>query len=73
MNRFKIAVVVLLTAGVGTYARAQPPDATGAGQYTAFVDTVAAEYRSSATPTIDAPARGWSFHPRLDGFAEHRT
>ena len=39
MNRFKIAVVVLLTAGGGSYARAQPPDTTGAGQYTAFVDS----------------------------------
>jgi hypothetical protein len=39
MNRFKIAVVVLLTAGAGSYARAQPPDARGAGQYTAFVDS----------------------------------
>jgi hypothetical protein len=38
MNRSKIAVVVLLTACAGTYARAQPPDATGAGQYTAVVD-----------------------------------
>jgi hypothetical protein len=38
MNKFKIAVVVLLTACTGTYARAQPPDATGAGQYTAVVD-----------------------------------
>ena len=56
MNRFKIVVVVLLTAGAGSYARAQPPDATGAGQYTAFVDTVAAEYRSSATPTIARPS-----------------
>ena len=38
MNRLKIAVVLLLSAGAGSYARAQPPDATGASQYTAFVD-----------------------------------